>query len=65
MEILLTEQTILPTVELVSIEAPESGFANYQGNSASSSTNALIDILDNTIVLIPPEMIIPLRINQQ
>ena len=49
-QVLLTEQTILPTTDIDCIISTKSNFANYHTSSTTNSSNALIDILENVIV---------------
>lgn len=50
-QVLLTEQTILPTTDINYIVSSKSNYANYHTISTTNGFNALIDILENVIVL--------------
>ncbi len=50
-QVLLTEQTILPTTDINCIISTKSNYANYHTISTTNGFNALIDILENVIVL--------------
>lgn len=50
-QVLLTEQTILPTTDINFIVSAKSNYANYHTISTTNGFNALIDILENVIVI--------------
>lgn len=51
-QVVLTEQQILPVTNIDCVASVQSNYANYQSNSATNGTNALIDILENVIIII-------------
>ena len=50
-QVLLTEQTILPTTDINGIISTKSNYANYHTISTTNGYSALIDILENVTVL--------------
>lgn len=50
-QVLLTEQAILPTTDSNSIISAKSNYANYHTISTTNGFNALIDIMENAVVL--------------
>ena len=49
-QVLLTEQTILPTADISCVVSAKTNFANYHSISITNGSNALIDIMENAIV---------------
>ena len=52
---LITEQTLFPVVDIDVVGVAESNYANYQSSTATNGANALIDIMENIIVLVGNE----------
>ena len=50
-QVLLTEQAILPTTDSNSIISAKSNYANYHTISTTNGFNALIDIMENAVFL--------------
>ena len=50
-QVLPTEQIVLPTTDISCIISAKSNYANYHTISTTNGFNALIDILENVIVL--------------
>ena len=51
-QIWLTKQTILPTTYSIDcVETTRSNYANYRNESSTNEANAMIDILENVIII--------------
>ena len=48
----LTEKAILPTINIVCAESTRSNYANYMRASSTNDDGALIDIIDNVVVIV-------------
>ena len=51
-QVLLTEQTILPSLKMNSVASAESNYVNFLSISSTKNTNALIDILQGVIIYV-------------
>ena len=51
--VLLTEQLTQQTVNIGSFALIQSGYANYHSNSTTNDSNALINWLENVVVIDP------------
>lgn len=54
-QVWLTEQQILPvTFSIDCVETTGSNYANYMNDSSTNETNAMIDILENVVIILGP-----------
>ena len=50
-QLLITKQAVLPITNIDYVELIKSNYANYFGSSATNDDSALIDIIENVIIL--------------
>ena len=52
-QMLLTEQQLQQATNIGCVASIQSGYANYSRSSTTNDTNALINVLENVIILDP------------
>ncbi len=51
-QILKSELTVFPMMDIDVVGISKSSFANYQSSTATNGANALIDIMENVVILV-------------
>ena len=53
---LLTEQSNFPTISFGCVESAKSNYATYQSTSSTNDESALIDIMENVLVVVNSDL---------